>query len=381
MRITDVRTTLLRLPVVEPIGDGLQDLLLIEVDTDAGLTGLGEAHTMPLALDAVIHAPVSQLSVQGLVGLVIGQDPLDASGVWRRMWDHCGSVLGGSGLVMHAMSGIDLALWDIAAQAAGLPLHRFIAARTGSDPAHSPARVRVYASDLMPTDVDALLARARQLSDAGFRAMKFGWGTLGLQSGADGDVIAELRHAVGDDCQIMIDVGVPLPWDEARSLAEHLAGHDVLFLEEPLDSADLDGYRRLVDVSPLAIAAGERESSRRGFTDLLERANLPIVQPDLARCGGITVALDIADMAQRLGRRIVPHCWSSDILVAATAHFLAALPQPPLLEFNVMDQPLRTELMTAPLRPDAGLLTLPERPGLGVDLNRDTVERYTWRQG
>ncbi len=379
MRITSVDTTLLRLPEVLPTGDGLQDLLIIEVATDEGITGLGEAHTMPLALRAVIDAPLSQWAVQGLGELLVGQDPSDIDRIWQLMWDRCGSVLGGRGLVMHAMSGIDIALWDIAGQVAGLPLHELLQRRFGLADEVSHAQVDVYASDLMPRSADALMDRASQLTAVGYQSLKFGWGKLGLTPQEDVEVLAELRSRVGPDVRIMVDVGVPMPFDDALWLAGELAGIGVTFVEEPLDAADLEGYARLSAAAPLPIAAGERESSRTGFVDLIDRAALAVVQPDLARCGGITVAQQIAEFAAARERWVVPHCWSSDILVAATAHFLAALPQPPLLEFNVMDQPLRTRLVLDPLRPVGGVLAPPTRPGLGIELDPATVEEFTWR--
>jgi L-alanine-DL-glutamate epimerase-like enolase superfamily enzyme len=371
VQITGVDTTILRLPAVQANGDGLQDVLVIEVRTDAGITGVGEAHTMPTALQAIIDAPISQHAVQGLAGLLIGQDPADIDRLWLRMWDHCGSVLGGRGLVMHAISGIDLALWDIAGKVAGEPISALLGARR--------ADVDVYASDLMPASSAEILNRAAALVGAGHRAMKFGWGKLGLSLAEQVDLLADVRQLVGSDVRLMLDVGVALPFNDAVWLAEALAPIDIAFLEEPLDAADLDGYARLVERSPMPVAAGERESGERGFADLVERARLSIIQPDLARCGGITAARRIAAHALAHGARVVPHCWSSDILVAATAHFLASLDQPALLEFNVMDQPLRTELAVRPLRPVGGRLAVPTEPGLGIEINERIRERYRWR--
>ena len=264
MRITAVDTTLLRLPEVSANGDGLQDLLLIEVRTDEGVVGLGEAHTMPTALRAVIEAPVSQLAVQGLAHLVVGEDPRDIESIWQKMWRHCGSVLGGRGLVLHAMSGIDLALWDLAGKLADRPLCDLLGGRR-----HDV--VDVYASDLMPSDRAALIDRATALARAGHTAIKFGWGKLGASPAEDIDVLAAVREALGPGVRLMVDVGVPMPFDEAVWLANALEPLGVTFLEEPLDSTDFDGYAALVDASPIPIAAGEREGGEAGFRDLLAR--------------------------------------------------------------------------------------------------------------
>lgn len=371
VRITAVETTILRLPEVRPNGDGLQDLLLIEIHTDEGITGIGEAHTMPLALKAVIEAPVSQYAVQGLAGLLIGEDPGDIEGLWRRMWRHCGSVLGGRGLVVHAMSGIDLALWDIAGKVAGRSLAQLLGTVQRS-------QVDVYASDLFLGSSDDVLARAAGLVELGHRSIKLGWGKLEMSSGDELSLLVRLRQVLGPEIGLMLDVGTPLPFSEALDLCEAAADINVRFVEEPLEATDLDGYAKLVDSSPVALAAGERETGLIGFTDLIFRGRLPIVQPDLARCGGITVARAIAQQAAAKGVWVVPHCWSSDILVSATAQFLATLTQPALLEFNVMDQPLRTSLSATPLKAIDGRLQVPSGPGLGIEIDPDTRERFSW---
>lgn len=370
VRITAVETTILRLPEVRPNGDGLQDILLIEIHTDEGITGIGEAHTMPLALKAVIEAPVSQYAVQGLAGLLIGEDPGDIEGLWRRMWRHCGSVLGGRGLVVHGMSGIDLALWDIAGKVAGRSLAQLLGT------VHWP-KVDVYASDLFLGDSDDVLARAADLVERGHRSIKLGWGKLEMSSSDELSLLTRLRRVLGPDIGLMLDVGTPLSLMEAVDLCEAAADINVRFVEEPLEATDLDQYAKLVDLSPVPLAAGERETGLTGFTDLIRRGRLPIVQPDLARCGGITVARAIAQRAAEEGVWVVPHCWSSDILVSATAQFLATLTQPALLEFNVMDQPLRTSLSATPLRAHDGQLEVPSGPGLGIEIDPETRERLS----
>lgn len=369
MIISEIRSTILRLPTVYVNGDGLQDILIIEVITDEGLIGLGEAHTMPTALKSIIDAPISQLAVQGLSLLLVGQDPSDISGLWHRMWRHCGSVLGGRGLVLHAMSGIDLALWDLKGKVEDKPLHQLL----------GPLRrdkVDVYASDLMPSTADALVARALELKEKGFQYLKLGWGKIGTTPSEDIDILNRVRAEIGSELRLMIDVGVPMPFTDAVWLARNLEPLGVEFLEEPLDATDFEGYSALVSESPIPIAAGEREGGIQGFSDLITRAHLPIVQPDLARCGGITVAKQIADLAASKGTWVVPHCWSSDILVAATAHFLATLEQRALLEFNVMEQPLRTDLILEPIVAIGGAVSVPRGPGLGIELNPESFERF-----
>lgn len=369
MRIVDVETILLALDDVRPIPDGLQDVLLVLVHTDEGITGIGEGHTMPTAIRSVIEAPVSQLALRGLRDLLVGEDPSAIPALWDRMMRYCGSILGRRGLVLHAMSAVDLALWDIAGRAQGVPVSALLGGSRRDT-------VPVYASDLMPRDEDELLERARTRRAQGFTALKYGWNEIGADVERDIAMVAALRSEVGGEIDIMIDVGMPLPLSDAVRLAEGLGEAGVAFLEEPLAPDDFEGYRALGQRSPVAIATGEKETGLGGFVDLVDRAQVQIIQPDLARAGGFTEASRIAAHAALRGVRVVPHCWSTDILVAATAAFVSTLDHPSWVEFNVTDNPLRSELAAVPLRPVGGRLTLPTAPGLGIELNPDTVARY-----
>lgn len=371
MRITDVETTILRLP--EPVlanGDNLQDVLIIRVHTDQGLVGIGEAHTAPTVLKAVIDAPVSHLTTQGLKGLLIGRDPRRINELWRLMYDHTASY-GRRGVVMQAISGIDIALWDLLGKATGQPIHQLLGGKVRDS-------VPAYASDLSPPAPAEMIAQAERHVAAGFSGLKFGWGGLGGDVRADAKWVAEIRRALGPDVALMLDMGTPVPFDDALWLARALADHEVHFLEEPLSPDDLDGFAALVAASPVSIATGEKETGRFGFRDLMEHGGLRIIQPDLARCGGITEARRIAALAEVRGVRVIPHCWSTDILVAATLHFLAAQPEARWQEFNVMENPLRTDLAESPFQVVQGRVSVPVGPGLGLSLNEDTIARYRW---
>ena len=370
MKITDVETIMLRLPKVHADGDGLQDVLVIRIHTDDGITGIGEAHTSPLVLKAIIEAPVSQLSVQGLKQLIVGRDPLRINALWNLMYAHT-ATFGRRGAVINAISGIDIALWDILGKATGRPIHQLLGGALRDT-------VPVYASDLAPDAPRAAVERAQMHASNGYRAVKFGWGRLGGDVKADARWVHEVRRALGPDVDIMIDMGFPVPFDQAVWLAGALAEDDVFFLEEPLAPDDLDGFARLVEVSPTPIATGEKETTRYGFRELIERGNLRIIQPDIARAGGITEMRRIAAMAAMRSVRVIPHCWATDILVSATLHFLATQEDAPYLEFNVTDNPLRSRLAVDPIRPRDGVVRIPEGPGLGIDLDEETLETYRW---
>jgi L-alanine-DL-glutamate epimerase-like enolase superfamily enzyme len=371
MKITDIETIILRLPEVVANGDGLQDSLIIKVHTDEGIVGIGEAHTVPLVLKAIIEAPISQLTGQGLKQMLIGEDPTNIGALWNKMYDHT-TTYGRRGVVMHAISGIDMALWDILGKAVGKPIHSLLGG------ASTPI-LRAYASDLSPESEEEIIGNATQHRLNGYTAMKFGWGRLGRRVRDDVKWVGKLRAALGDDIGIMVDLGMPIPLDDAIWLGDALADHGVTFLEEPLSPDDLDGFRALTARSRTPIATGEKETTRFGFRDLMERGGLRIVQPDVGRCGGITELMRIAALAEVRKVDVIPHCWASDILVAATAHCLATQNRPRFLEFNATDNPLKTELLCSPIRPVDGYVPVPTGPGLGIELNPETIERYKWQ--
>jgi len=368
MKITDIRTRFLALPAPEISGDNLQDLLIVQVHTDAGLTGIGEVHTNPLAARAIIETAGYHTSSRGLKEILIGENPLDIGRLWDKMYALTQSY-GRRGLLINAISGIDIALWDLLGKSLKAPIYRLLGScRRTSLP--------TYASDLTPPTIAETVMLARKHAAAGFRGVKIGWGKLGSDIREDVDRVKKVREAVGPSVDIMVDLGMPVPREDAIWLGRAMAEHGVYFLEEPLSPDDMDGWRDLVAQSPTPIATGEKETTRHGFAELIDRGGLRIIQPDVARAGGITECLRIAAYAEARGVRVIPHCWSSDILVAATLHLITTLADCPFLEFNVTDQPLRTDLLRSPIRPRDGIVAVPEGPGLGIELNEATIARY-----
>jgi L-rhamnonate dehydratase len=368
MKITDIETIVLRLPEVKPIGDGCQSVLLIRLKTDEGITGIGEAHTNPTVSKAIIDAPLCSVASRGLKEVLIGENPLEIGRLWDKMYAAT-QIYGRRGAVMHALSGIDIALWDILGKATGQPIHRLLGgARAGQFP--------VYASDLMPDSTEATVALARRHQAAGYRALKLGWGTLGRADHEDVRRVSAVRAAVGAGMDLMVDIGTPIPFDAALRLGRAFAELGVYFLEEPLSPDDLDGFRRLVELSPTPIATGEKETTQFAYLDLMERGGLRIIQPDIARVGGISEAVRIAALAEARHVQMIPHCWATDILVAATLHVIATLRRCPYLEYNATDNPLRRDLLTRPIRPQEGIVAVPTGPGLGIEINVETVQRY-----
>jgi L-rhamnonate dehydratase len=368
VRITELSTVVLRLPEVRDVGDGTQDVLVVLVHTDEGLTGIGEVHTSPTVGEAIVHAPLSHVRSRGLAEALTGRDPLDVESCWQRMYEAT-EVYGRRGVAIHAISGVDLALWDLRGKAEG----RAVAELLGDGRQRST--LETYASVLMPDTVDEARELAAACRDAGFRAVKYGWGGLGGGLEQATLLVGAVREEAPEG-ELMIDVGAGLELDEALRLADALEPFALRFLEEPLHPDDLEGFARLAQESPIPIATGEKETSLAGFRTLLDHGRPDIVQPDLARAGGFTEVERIWEAAQRRSTELIPHCWSTDILVSATAQFLASRPEPIPLEFCLEGNDLRRELASDPIRAREGVIEVPQGPGLGIELNHDTVRRF-----
>lgn len=367
MIITEVECIMLRLPDVKPIGDGTQDTLIVRVHTDEGIVGTGECHTSPWVLKSIIEAPLSHVSARGLKGIVVGENPLDIRPLWDKMYGMT-AVYGRRGAVVHAISAIDMALWDIMGKVTGQPVHRLLG---GSRRRSVPA----YASTLAPQTHDDAVREAQELINQGFQGIKLGWGGLGQDLDEDLRLVARLRKVLGDNVDLMIDVGIPMQFRDAVRLAQGLSDYKVFFLEEPLSPEDLHGYSRLTRMSSTPIACGEKENTRFGFRDLMEMGGVDIIQPDVARAGGFTECLRIADLAELAGVTVIPHCWSTDILLSATLHYIAFLKDCSYVEYCVVDNPIRRNVISKPIEVKDGLVRIPEEPGLGVELDYRTIER------
>ncbi len=268
------------------------------------------------------------------------------------------------------MSGVDIALWDIAGQAAG----RSVASMLGGV---YRDKVRAYASAIMPETPDEAAEMARDYADRKYTAMKFGWGPIGRDPQLDDALVVAIRDAVGPDIDIMIDAGQQWDLKGALRMADVCEDQSVLWLEEPLFADDLAGYRELASRTSVRIAAGEQESTMRGFSELLDQGGIDILQPDLGRCGGLTAGRRIAQLVADRHRSIVPHAFKTGVLVAATAHFVAAIQNGHLMEHTVSDSPLSRELVRTSAQYSDGHVSLPvDAPGLGIELDLEVLERF-----
>ncbi len=370
MKITDVEAVVLRQPTVnEGIADGSQDDLVILVSTDEGITGIGEVDSAPEAVQALVHQRGSHAVATGLRDALIGEDPLEVERLWERMYRSV-IYVGRRGIAIHAISGIDIALWDIKGKALGKPVCELL-----GPPVRD--RVRAYASMLMPDTPEETAERVTALRERGFTAVKLGWGPLGRDAGHDVKLAAAAKEAGGEGTEIMIDAGLGYVADAARAIrvARELEQLGIYWLEEPFEPDEYEAYAELADSVEITVAAGEQDATRWGFRELIERGHVDLVQPDVTRCGGITEMLRIAELARDHGLPTVPHAWKSGIIKAASLHVNAVLPDALFQEYCVADTEINTRLtqQRLPLEAD-GCVAVPTAPGLGVDLDPDVFE-------
>lgn len=371
MKITDVHAIHISLPTVAKRSDGTQDALIVKVETDAGITGIGEVDSSPLAAKAAIEAPMSHSVTSGLRELVIGKDPLEIERLWHDMYQ-ASRYAGRRGLFVHAMSGIDLALWDIFGKAVGLPVHTLLGGAFRRE-------FRAYASTLFGDSLQATADRARWCVDQGFTAVKFGWDPMGQDADYDEALVATIREAVGPSVDVLIDAGQCWDTKTAIQMARRFEPYRIYLLEEPLHPDNVAGYAELVRATPLRIAAGEAESERRSYTHLMDVGRIDVVQIDPTRTGGLTEARKIAWAAIDRGRSVINHAFTTDINIAASMAMLAAIPEAPFLEFCVEDSPIRTQLIRDPFKVEEGYVHLRDTPGLGVEIDEEVLERYARR--
>lgn len=369
VKITNVEGIILRLPVRQAVADGTQDDLLIRIETDEGITGYGEVDTSPEVGKAVIDAEMSHGTCYGLREILIGRDPFDVEQIWELMYRKT-NYYGRLGVVVHAMSGVDMALWDILGKAAGKPVHKLLGGSFCND-------VRAYASMLMPTTTQEVRESVHRYVHQGFTAVKLGYGPLGRDVRRDVELASAAKEAAGRDVEVMIDIGHGYTLKMAMQAAKALEDLGIYWMEEPLPPEDLDGYRRLCDSTSLRIAAGEQDVGRWTFRRLIWYAHLDVIQPDISRVGGLTEAKRIAYMAHEANRLCVPHAFRTGVLVAACLHLIAAVPNSAFLEFSVTESALRRELLAEPFEVVNGRVAIPTKPGLGIEINPETVQKYS----
>lgn len=386
MRVTKVDCRVLLDPGYAPEAtSSSQDTIVVLVHTDEGITGIGETDLNAWVARALIEAPGTHTMDRGLGARLVGLDPLDPAAVWERLYVET-AMTGRRGAGVHALGALDIALWDICGKAAGVPCWQLLGgqAHEALTPYASLMPQVATFDEFLPAMVELVLEAQR----LGFRAAKLEvifdgpYANMGLRESDERatEVVAAAREAVGPGFALMVDVGYAFDTvDRATRVIESWQPFDLYFVETPLWSDDLDGYAELARRVPVRIAAGEWLATRFEFEELLDRGLVAVAQPDVGRVGGLTEARRVCELAAARGRKVVPHCWKTGISVAAAAHLAAATPHCPFFEFlpgTLAESALRRELVQEELELSGGLLALPSRPGLGVELNSEALERF-----
>ena len=370
MRITDIIARQLRIRNVQNIFDGTQDVLIVEVQTDAGLSGLGEIVSSSFVARSVVDAPRSGGGRHGLREIVRGMDPMDTESVWGAMREGT-AWYGRRGVAIHAMAGVDVALWDLKGKALGFPAYHALAGRTGE-----AAPIRAYASVLWGDTIEDTRALAATLSAEGFRAIKFGFGPIGTSLERDVAMVKAAREAVGDERDLMVDVGRRWTLDQAVERCAALGSLQIRWVEEPLHPDDLEGYSRLCRSVDVPIAGAETEETLPQFEAFLQ-AGVKVLQPDLGRVG-LTQGMKIAALAKQYGASCVPHCFGTGINTAASIHWMAAVGGE-LVEYPMRTNALCRDLAAGmPLLDARGCVRPGPQPGLGVELNDGIVREHLY---
>lgn len=385
MKITDVRSHVLQYGLPEELGYSQQYYAnrtahLVEVETDEGITGWGECFgpgNVAIANKAIVESVIRPM--------VLGDDPLDRDVIWHRVYnllrDH-----GREGMPMQSLSGVDIALWDIAGKVAGMPLHKLIGG------AHR-TRVKAYGYGMMlkreslADHVARFRDEAAAIRDMGYAAAKM---KVGLGPDADIELCRAVRDGVGDGFRFMVDANHCYTTSEAFQVGRALEELDAHWFEEPVAPEDLDGYRELRAGLEVNIAGGETEFNRWGWRRILENRGLDIAQPEVCAIGGVSEYLRILALAHAHFTPVVNHVWGSAIAVAVNLQLLAAMPSmpggmfawEPLLEFDTTDNRFRDGLLVEPLdvqrqvKSSGGYVDVPNSPGIGVEPDLDFIMHH-----
>jgi len=385
MKISDIRTIALSCRCDPPYASaaGVQSqraALLVEIETDDGIVGIGEA--------GIGGGVTADVIGKVLAPLLRGEDPLLIEHLWQKMFARTRQY-GRRGLVMQAISGIDIALWDIAGKVAKLPVYRLLGA--------SRDRVEAYASGGFYQEGKSaadLAGEAEGYRARGFKGMKMKIGRnpstqthlrqlLGQAEFCEVDPsedlarVAAVRQALGPQGKLMVDVNCAWSPDFAIEMGRAMEAQKLYWIEEPVATDDIDGSARVADALATPIAGYETEMGLYGFRELIDRGAVDIVQADIAWSGGFSEGRRIAAYAQAHHRMVAPHAFAGAVLLVASLHFAAAIPNGLLLEWDQNPNALRDELLKQPLQLESdGTVRPPERPGLGIELDRATVERY-----
>jgi len=348
-----------------PVGD-----VVVEIETDAGITGVGHGNWATGSIETIVDETLSKL--------VMGEDPRERERLWDMMY-RATIPFGRKGAAIEAISAVDLALWDIAGKEADKPVYELLGGPVDDE-------IPCYASNLHPVDHETLAREAREYAEAGFDAMKlrFRYGPEAGRSGMkENEAIVEtVRDAVGDEIEIAGDAYMGWSVKYAKRMVERLEPYDMAWVEEPVIPDDIDGYAEVREAAPMPISGGEHEFTRWGHKELLKREAVDILQPDVHRCGGLTELQKIDSMASAHDVPVIPHTGTNPHL-----HFIAASTNAPMAEYfpipewyteqqGEKDSTYADAIYANPPSAEDGTIALPEGVGLSAELNREALDHY-----
>jgi D-galactarolactone cycloisomerase len=368
MKITDVQTIRLRATIP---ADGqvfsrsgvrnTRSTTLVRVVTDEDITGIGSCSGNGELIEVIVG--------KVLKPLLIGMDPTEIDQIWDKAYVRGGhKEFGTRGIGVVALSGIDVALWDILGKARGVPLHRLLGGKCRD-------KVPVYATALYPEEPSKVAQRARKFADQGFHGVKI---KVGFDLDQDIRIVRAVRKELGNDFIVMTDANQGYSVDVALKASDAFADCGAFWLEEPLFVEDIEGHAILREKGRTPIAVGENLHTRYAFENFIVRGAVDFIQPDVARAGGITEIRKITALAARHNVPVSFHTWGDGVALAASVHLSAALKDCIVMELDYAYNPLREELLREPFKVQDGYLIPPEKPGLGIELNQDALQRFAF---
>lgn len=352
---------------------------LVRVETDEGIVGYGEAKATVGGLGN--QRALVTLIEQEMGPLLVGQDPRDIARIWELMYNGSRAhyalsrgrvfpILGRRGITISAISGIDMALWDLLGRSLKQPVHRLLGGRCHD-------RLPAYASGGWAPEPKIGEELLGYVKEGGFKAVKMRAGV------ADGNVATSIRRvraarqALGDGVEIMVDVHGTWSVAEAKRFCREAAEYRLAWLEEPVSADNKKGYAEVRAATDIPIAGGESEFTRFDFRDLAELRAVDVFQPDLAICGGITEGMRIAALADAFQIGLSPHMWGGALMFSAGLQVCAVSPSAFIVEYSLLPNPLHHELPKNPIVAKDGRITVPDRPGLGIEVDEEFVKKYT----
>jgi D-galactarolactone cycloisomerase len=368
MKITDVKTIRLRatIPTEGQVFSrsgvrNTRSTTLVVVETDEGVSGIGSCSGNGELIEVIV--------ARVLRPLLIGMDPTAIDEIWDRAYVRGGhKEFGTRGIGVVALSGIDVALWDILGKVRGVPLYQLLGGKCRD-------KVPVYATALYPEEPSKVAQRARAFAEQGFHGVKI---KVGFDLDQDIRIVRAVRQELGKDFIVMTDANQGYSIDVALKASDAFADCGAFWLEEPLFVEDVEGHATLHEKGRTPIAVGENLHMSYAFENFIARGAVDFIQPDVARAGGITEIRKITALAVKHNVPVSFHTWGDGVALAASVHLSAALKDCIVMELDYTYNPLREELLHEPFKVDDGYLIPPEQPGLGIELNQEALQRFAF---